>query len=165
MYSECGGEGIDGARACSSKKFGNIFQPLTVLEADQANGVNVTSILPQSTFTDNQYLGRFSQAAFWLIFIGTVLAGLSFLTGFLAHRFAFLLSALLSLIAAVALAAGAAIWTAMLVKSRQSVNDANLGLVVNYGYLLWFTWASFGATLIAFVPLVLSCCVGRPSKY
>ena len=92
------------------------------------------------------------------------MAGLAFLTGFLAHRFAFLLAAVFSLAAAALLAVGAAILTAIYYKAKNSLPDG-VGVDVDYGNALWFTWASFAACVLAFVPYIIGCCVGRREKY
>jgi len=164
LYSECGGVGVSGARACSDNHFGNRFQPVQVFQQDAPQGLDVNQILPSGVITDSDYLGKFTHAAFYLIFIGTILAGLAFLVGVTANRVAFLLAAILSLAAAACLAAGAGIWTAIIAKSRSSVNGSTIGVTVNYGNALWFTWASFAATAVAFPFLIISCCVGR-DKY
>lgn len=161
MYEVCGGDGVSGARRCGPSSFGHRYEPITVLQASQPAGIDVTQILPQGTFQDNMYLGNFTQAAFYLLFIGTCAAGVAFLVGILSHRFAFLFAALFSLLAAACIAVGAAIWTAIVYKVRDSVNNANLGITAGYGNLIWLSWAAFGASLVAFPFLVVSCCVGR----
>ncbi|KDN53604.1 hypothetical protein K437DRAFT_241811 [Tilletiaria anomala UBC 951] len=166
MYSVCGGEGVGGARSCSPNEFVHRFEPLDVLEADQSknSGFNISTVLPSGTIQDNAYLGKFSNGASIILLAGTIAAGLAFLVSFLAHHFAFLISALLALLAAVCLAVAAAIWTALVAKVRSSLTSVNIGLVVHYGQSIWLTWGAAGACLLAFVPLVLSCCTAR-SKY
>jgi len=166
LYTFCAGQGTSGPRSCADSSIGFRFEPAQVLGQDIGSNYNstLTSLIGDQTFTDSSYLGRYSHAASYIILIGTILAGLAFLTGFLAHRFAFLLAALLSLGAAALLAVGAAILTAIYYKAIHSLPD-NLGLDVNYGNALWFTWASFAACALAFIPYVIGCCTGRSNKY
>ena len=93
--------------------------------------------------------------------------GVSFLIAFLSHRFAFLLGALLALAGAALFFVGAAIWTAIIYKVRHSLADQQntSGLDVHYGNALWMTWAAGGASVLAVVPLLISCISGRRSKY
>lgn len=164
MYSVCGGLGKTADRACSSNTFGNRFMPVMTLTQDAPQNANIGNLLPQGVFQDDSYLGRFTNAAFYLLFIGTILAGLAFLFGVLANRFAFLFAALLSLGAAACLAAGVAIWTALIARIRNTLDQNGLGLTVDYGVSIWMAWAAFGATALAFPFLVISCCAGR-DKY
>jgi len=165
LYNFCGGAG--NTRSCGPRGFGDgRFEPLQVLYADinQQYQTQLNQTVSEGTFADSDYLGRFSHAAFWLIFIGTVLAGLTFLLGFLAHRFAFLVAALVALLGAAALGAGAAIFTAILVKARDSIADV-AGAQLHLTNALWMMWAAFGALTLSIVPFIISCCTGRSEKY
>lgn len=156
-------------RSCSDKSFVYEFDPIKVLQQDinQQLQPYVSQALPATTLRDSSYLGSFTKAANILAFIGTVVVGLSFLVAFLAHRFAFLLAALLALLAAGCLAVAAAIWTAIVYKVRKSVADlgSNPGVDVEYGNIIWMTWASFGAAALSVIPLLIACVSGRRSKY
>ncbi len=164
MYSVCGGVGQSGARACSPNQFGHRFEPLLTFQEDAPQGTNINQLAPAGVFQDSSYLGRFSNAAFYLLFIGTILVGLAFIIGILSNRFAFLLAALLALAGAACLAVGAAIWTAIIARVRKTLQDNAIGVAVYYGRSIWMAWASFGAAAIAFPFLIISCCVGR-DKY
>lgn len=165
MYSVCGGQGVSGERACSRDRFINIFDPVSVFEEDAGNA-NVINALPaDGVLRDEKYVRNISHAAIIILFAGTVAAGLAFFVGFLAHRFAFLVSALLSLLGAACLLVAAALWTALIAKIRNSLENVNVGIVFHYGQSIWMTWAAGGACLLAFVPLVISCCTGRRDKY
>lgn len=52
-----------------------------------------------------------SKGAFYVLFIGAVAGGLALILGFLAHRYAFLLAALLAVFAFLCEAVGCVIWT------------------------------------------------------
>ncbi|KAK0545422.1 hypothetical protein OC846_005682 [Tilletia horrida] len=166
LYNLCGGDlqrDAD-ARFCTGHQFGHRFQPYGTLVADAPDNLQqqVAQAAPQdATFADNEYLGKYTHAAFWLLFIGTIVAGLSFLAGFAAHRFAFLLAALLALVGALLIGVGAAIWTAIAVRTSHSLKDANLGVNFAYGNALWFYWGAFVGEALAIVPYILSCCAGR----
>lgn len=145
------------------------FDPIGVLQDDINSQLQpyVSQALPASTLRDSTYLTKFTKAANYLAFIGTVVVGLSFLTAFLAHRFAFLLAALLALLAAGCLAVAAAIWTAIIYKVRHSVSElgTNPGVTISYGNIIWMTWAAFAASALSVIPLLIGCVSGRRSKY
>ncbi|PWN51923.1 hypothetical protein IE53DRAFT_29609 [Violaceomyces palustris] len=165
LYNFCAGDGTSGARSCTDRSFGFEWRPLDALERDAPSSVQsqIPNLINQGTFTSSDYLGRFSKAGFYLIFVGTVLTGLSFIIGFLAHRFAFAFAALSALLGAACLGVGAAVNTAIYTKARDSVSG-QYGLELEYGNALWFIWAAFGATALAIVPYIISCFTGR-SKY
>lgn len=163
----CAGATDGKTRSCGPRGFGEgRFEPAQTLAGDIAiefqPALNAT--ISSGTFRDSDYLGKFSHAAFWLIFVGTVLAGLAFLTGFLAKRFAFALAAIFALAAAAALGCGAAIYTAILVKARDSLDGID-GLELRLTNALWMMWAAFGAAVLSIIPLILACCTGREPKY
>ncbi|KAK0518815.1 hypothetical protein OC834_006478 [Tilletia horrida] len=167
LYNLCGGNLDRSDRACTGHQFGHRFQPYATLAADapQALQAQVNQTVPADiTFADNEYLGKYTHAAFYLLFIGTILAGLSFLVGFAAHRFAFLLAAILALLAALLIGVGAALWTAMAVRTSRSLKDANIGVDFQYGNALWFYWGAFVGETLAIVPFILSCCAGRSKR-
>lgn len=167
LYSYCGGATSGSDRACSSRSFGYEFQPLDVLESDATsqNSGAVASAAPTGTFSNSSYLGKFSKAANYLAFIGTVIIGVSFLVAFLAHRFAFLLASLLALLACACFFVAAAIWTAIIYKARHSIADSTSGLVLHYGNALWMEWAAAVAAFLSVIPLLIACISGRESKY
>ncbi|PWN33090.1 uncharacterized protein FA14DRAFT_192121 [Meira miltonrushii] len=169
LYSFCAGAENFKTIACSSRNFGYKYQPLNVLQADISSQYRsfVSETVSASTFQDSSYLARFSNAANYIIFVATVVIGVSFLIAFLAHRFAFLMGALLALAGAALFFVGAAIWTAIIYKVRHSLADQQntSGLDANYGNALWMTWAAGGASVLAVIPLLISCISGRRSKY
>lgn len=163
----CGGAGTDKNRDCSDRYVGYRWEPTTVLVQDapttyssQLQNLFNTS---NGSFKNVSYLSTLSRVANVIILVGTILTGLAFLTGFLAHRFCFAFAALECLGAAGCLGVGAALWTAVLYKARNSIPD-NSGIVIDYGNSLWMTWGAFVAVVVAIVPLIIGCCLGR-SKY
>lgn len=165
MYSFCAGQGKNDDRSCSDRYIGYRWEPAQVLadDAQSTYSSEITTALGDSTFTDSHYLGLLSRVANVILLVGTILTGLAFLTGFLAHRFCFAFAALECLGAAGCLAVGSAIWTAIIYKAKKAIPD-NTGVDIDYGNALWFSWASFAAVTLAIVPLIIACCVGR-SKY
>lgn len=165
MYNYCGGSGVNGNRDCSDRYIGYRWEPVDALTSDAQTTFTgqLNQIVGDSTFTDNHYLGLLSRVANVIILVGTILSGLGFLTSFLAHRFCFAFAALECLGAAGCLATGAAIWTAIIYKARDTIPQ-NTGIDISYGNALWMTWGAFAAVVVAIVPLLVACCVGR-SKY
>ncbi|KZS93237.1 hypothetical protein SISNIDRAFT_72822 [Sistotremastrum niveocremeum HHB9708] len=64
---------------CSNKSQPNLFQPFDTMVADApAKFHTVTQfIVPNSGFTDSSFLGSLSRGAYWLCFIGSILAALA----------------------------------------------------------------------------------------
>ncbi|CAO1620176.1 unnamed protein product [Parajaminaea phylloscopi] len=165
MYTLCAGAGVSGNRDCSDRYIGYRWQPVQALEQDAPPTYTsqIQTIVGNGTVSDDHYLGLLSRVANIIILAGTILTGLAFLTGFLAHRFCFAFAALEALGAAGCLGVGAALWTAILYKAKNSVPD-NIGIVIHYGNALWMTWGAFAAITLSIIPLILACCLGR-SKY
>lgn len=167
LYSFCAGSGSD--VACSTREFGYDYQPLTVLQQDIPTEYQqfVAGAIPADVFQDETYLARFTNAANYIAFVATVVVGASFLVAFLAHRFAFLLAALLALAACGLFFVAAAIWTAIIFKVRHSLSESAStdGIDVSYGNAIWMCWAAGGAAVLAVVPLLIGCISGRRSKY
>lgn len=114
MWASCAAGTVDGdADYCSSPSFGNYLALPDIILADvpQQYQAAATNVIPSSTFTASGYLKNFTRAAFYLIFIGAILAGISLFISIAAERFAWLLGAIASLLSGVAFAAAAIIWT------------------------------------------------------
>lgn len=170
VWASCAAGTVDGtADYCSDPSFGNYLALPDIIVADvpQQYQNAASNVIPQSTFTASGYLRNFTRAAFYLIFIGAILAGISLFISIAAERFAWLLGAIAALLSGVSLAAAAIIWTIMIVKLRGAVNNATvgagtpLGITVSYGVALWLLWAAAGAMLVATLPFLLACCFGR----
>ncbi|TFK93557.1 carbohydrate-binding module family 43 protein [Polyporus arcularius HHB13444] len=164
LYSHCGY--INGSHGiCSNVSAANRFEPLVVTTADMlANYTQFTdAIITQGTFVDSNYLGDFTNGAYYLILIGTVATALALITGFLKHTFLFLLSTAFAIIGALALLIGATIWTVMIEKCK-SVNDimvgtagsqVPLGIFVSTGSALFLLWASWACLLVSILPYMI----------
>jgi len=173
IWAYCGGNSLSGTNDnyCSGTGWGRSFQPASTILSDvpSALSTDVQNALPNTTFTSEGYLNSTTKAAFYLFFIGTILAGLSFFLGLLAHRFAFLFSAICGILAFVTIAVGAVIWTVIISRVRSGINDVTLGgtalgITVHYGNGLWITWAAAGAALLSVFPFLFACCCGRRSS-
>lgn len=164
-YRQCGGDGTKFPRGCSDSYIGYRWEPLATLESDASATFSseIAALFTTGYVTEDSRLGLLSRVANVILLVGTILTGLAFLTGFLAHRFCFAFAALECLGAAGCLAVAAAIWTAILVKTRDSI-PSGVELTIRYGNGLWMMWGAFAAVSVAIVPLLLACCVGR-SKY
>ncbi|TKY90588.1 hypothetical protein EX895_000586 [Sporisorium graminicola] len=167
LYNYCAGEESGGQRACTKRHFGFEFQPVEAILADAPEGSRqeLQNFLPRGTFTNSKYLRDYSKPAMYLIFIGSCLAFIAWVAGLLSHRFAFLGAAFIALLSALCLGVGAALLTAIYVKTKDSVNNAQYGIVVHYGDALWLTWAAFVAVALSIVPYIISCCTGRSDDY
>ncbi|CAD6564274.1 MAG: hypothetical protein CYPHOPRED_003240 [Cyphobasidiales sp. Tagirdzhanova-0007] len=137
---------------CSGTKWANEFQPVPAILFDVPTQyqTQVANHLRSGTFTSDGYLGRFSKGAFYVLFIGAVAGGLALITGFLAHRIAFLLAAMLTFFAFLCEAVGCIIWTVIIEKTKSSISGT--GINVSYGDGLWLYWASTGCLFLAALP-------------
>lgn len=169
LYNFCAGAQSGSDVACDGRSFGYDFRPLDVLQQDIGSEFRtfVTTAVPAKTFADQSYTGKYTNAANYIAFVGTVVVGAAFLVAFLAHRFAFLLAALLALAAAALLFVSSAIWTAIIYRVRHSIADqaASAGIDVHYGNAIWMCWAAAAAAVLAVVPMLIACISGRRSKY
>ncbi|RPD63253.1 hypothetical protein L226DRAFT_451078 [Lentinus tigrinus ALCF2SS1-7] len=164
LYSHCGY--VNGSQGiCSNVSAANRFEPLRVITADMlANYTQFTNaIITQGTFIDSNYLGDFTNGAYYLILIGTVATALAFITGFLKHTVLFMLSTAFALVGALALLIGATIWTVIIEKSK-SVNDimvgpassqVSLGILVSTGNAIFLLWASWACLLVSILPYMI----------
>ncbi|KAI0757284.1 Glucanosyltransferase-domain-containing protein [Daedaleopsis nitida] len=164
LYSHCGFVN-DSQGLCSNISTANRFQPFTVLTADMLTNYSqiTNAIITGGTFIDSDYLGEFSNAAWYLILIGTVAAALALITGFLKHSVLFFLSTVAAIIGAIALLIGATIWT-VIIKKAQGVNNflvgpaaspAPLGIVVSTGNALFLLWAAWACLLVSILPYLI----------
>jgi len=174
LWAYCAGPSQRGTGSdvyCSGTSWGTSFTPVNAILSDVPADLQtvVTNSLPGTTFSSNGYLNSITKAAFYLYFIGAIAIFVSFILGLLAHRFAFLFSALFGIVAFIALAAAAVIWTVVISRVRSGINNAilagtPLGITVSYGNALWITWGAAGAALLSVLPFFLACCFGRRSE-
>jgi len=165
LWTYCAKSGSSGGAPdyCDGTSWAHEFRPVPAILYDvPANAqTEVANRLPGGVFTSDSYLGRFSKAAFYLLIIGTILGGLALIMGFFAHRFAYLVCALLTLFAFLCTAVGCIIWTVIIARTKQSINSAGVGILVSYGNALWIYWAATGCLLFAVLPFIFSCIAGR----
>ncbi|KAH8919740.1 hypothetical protein BT69DRAFT_1266317 [Atractiella rhizophila] len=160
---------------CSSTSFGATFKPYPILLSDVPPQYteSVAAVIPKSTFTSTGYLERLSQAAFYFLFIGALFSGIALIFGFGAHRYAYLLAAGFAFAAGALQAVGAIIWTVIVAKIKNDINDlvvgspvqTPLGIKFSYGSALWIIWGSVAALLFSIVPFFFACCTGRNRNY
>ena len=81
LYSHCAYVN-ETAGICSNSSTANRFEPFTVIIADMAaNYSSITdALVTGTTFSDSQYLGNFSNGAYYLLLIGTICAALALIT-------------------------------------------------------------------------------------
>jgi hypothetical protein len=159
---------------CSNRSAAAKFRPYEAVVSDMTSQYSgYTDIfIPASTgFRADNSLGTTTQAAYWLILLGTFCAALALITGVLKHTVTFLASTILAIMSSLMLLIGAAIWTSAL-KRAESINSFELtllsnntsiplGFTVSPGPGLYLVWASFAALLVSTVPYMLSCCTYR----
>jgi len=168
LWGYCASQTTGGNRDyCSGTSWAYEFQPVPAVVYDvPANAQQtISNALGQGTFTSSDYLGRFTKAAFYLLIIGTILGGLALVIGFLAHRVAFLLAAVLAFLGFLLTIAGCIIWVVILSRVRSSINGNGSGVNVSYGNALWIYFASSGCLLFATLPYIFSCIAGRDRYY
>ena len=102
-----------------------------------------------------------SRAAFYLLFIGTIFAGIAFLITCLIHMSALVIAGMLAFVSFALLVAGAAIWT-YIIHEFKKISSAPY--MINYGDSLWFTWAAVGCLLFA-LPTLLSGSIASRRRY
>lgn len=156
---------------CTSRGFGSTIQPAVILEQDIPERFvpALRRALPETVFTADSYLGTYTKAATYLIFIGSIAAALVMLIGLIAQRFAFFLGSLLALLSFLSLAVGLVIYTVIFSRVIAGINTATIqgtkvGITVSYGYSLWILWAAAGVMLLSILPFAIACCTGRHDK-
>ncbi|TBU34938.1 Glucanosyltransferase-domain-containing protein [Dichomitus squalens] len=164
LYSYCGY--LNGSQGtCSNTSAANRFEPFRVITADMLGNYTgfTTALITQGTFIDSNYLGDFTNGAWYLILIGTVAAALALLTGFLKHTLFFLLSTAFAVLGALSLLIGATIWT-VIIKKAEGINNfvvgsagspTPLGITVSTGDALFLLWASWACLLVSCLPYMI----------
>lgn len=174
FYSHCAY--IDDATLgiCSNRSVAAKFKPYEAILSDMASnysGYTNTFIPSNSSFRADNSSGSSTQAAYWLILLGTICAALALVTGVAKHTVTFLASTMFALTSTLMVLIGAAIWTSAL-KKAESINSFELtlssnntsiplGFTVSPGPGLYLVWASFAVLLASLVPYMVSCCTYR----
>ncbi|GAA6058381.1 hypothetical protein JCM3770_006103 [Rhodotorula araucariae] len=170
LWSYCATQGDLGAPRsyCYTRSIHPRFQPAQVLVEDiPAEYADLLqTVLPDNVFTADNYLGEYTQAATYLLMAGALATALAALIGLFARRGAFVLGAVLSIVAFVGLFIGATIWTVIVARARSAINDAttagtDVGLTVEFGNALWIAWAATALMLLSVLPFSIACCTGR----
>ncbi|TFK30744.1 hypothetical protein FA15DRAFT_662782 [Coprinopsis marcescibilis] len=174
LYSYCGyltrDETSEGQ--CTQHVMGYRYQPLSTMLADLPRNLSSLSesFIPQITpFTDTDYSGQSTKAAYWMVLLGTVCAALAFATGIPKNNFTFCLSTLFAVAGSFLLLVGASIWT-VVINRTDDVNQlltaaANksvpLGITVSMGHGVIILWVAFATLAASIVPYMISCCTWR----
>jgi len=158
---------------CSNHSTAAKFLPYETIVSDMASNYSgfTNTFIPLTNNFRAGSLGSSTQAAYWLILLGTICATLALLTGVAKHTVTFLASTIFAIMSSLMLLIGAAIWTSALNKA-ESINSFELTLVssnttiplgftVSPGPGLYLVWSSFAALLVSTVPYMLSCCTYR----
>lgn len=154
---------------CSNQTFGYPFQPFDTILGDTPTLYNIQTqfLLPkESTFVDSGYLADYTRAGFWLVFLGTLSAGIAFLGGLYKHTLTFMMSTVFSMFGAGCLLIGASIYTAVLNKAKSinsyTVADGTpLGIEVSVGPALYLVWTAFVLLFLSMGPYLISCSTYR----
>ncbi|KDN41920.1 hypothetical protein RSAG8_07137, partial [Rhizoctonia solani AG-8 WAC10335] len=154
---------------CANQTFGFPFKPFDTILGDtpELYQIQTRYVLPQaSAFTDSAYLADYTRAGFWLVFLGTLAAGIAFLSGLHKSTMTFMISTVFSMFGAGCLLIGASILTAVLTKAK-SINNYTvadgtpLGIVVSTGSALSLIWAAFVMLFMSMGPYLISCSTFR----
>jgi hypothetical protein len=154
---------------CTNHTIADQFRPYDAVISDMITNYSqyTDAIVPDLTFRNSSYLGSSSQAAYWMLLLGTICASLALFTGLVKHTVAFLVSTTLAVLGSLLLLIGAAIWT-VAIKKAESINSlvvtqttVPLGIFVSLGPGLYLIWAAFVCLLISTVPYMISCCTYR----
>jgi len=154
---------------CTNQTFGFPFQPFDAVLSDtpELYQIQTRYLLPQqSTFVDSGYLADYTRAGFWLVFLGTLSAGIAFLGGLYKHTMTFMISTVFSIFGSGCLLIGASILTAVLNKAKSinsyTVADGTpLGIVVSIGPALYLVWVAFILLFFSMGPYLISCSTYR----
>lgn len=176
LYSYCGRlVDTETHGICSNQTAAATFRPYEILISDiprtpTQDYLQLTNILIPDTnaFRDSPYLGDHTRAAYYMILIGTILAGLAFFTMLFKHTATLLASTILHVFSALFILVGAAIWTVMIQKanevSRIYIPDAvntPLGIEVSLGPGLLLLWAGFAIMTVSIIPSMITCMTYR----
>lgn len=171
LYAYCGYVNSSSHGLCSNSSAANRFRPYNVIRADMTFNYSTISdaVITNTTFIDANYLGDFTNAAWYLILIGTICAALAFVTDILKHTIGFLFATLFAILGSASLLIAATIWTVVISKA-QSINNffvgnpaapVPLGINVSVGNGVFLLWAAFACLVVSIVPIMISCCTYR----
>ncbi|KAJ8596808.1 hypothetical protein M405DRAFT_757022 [Rhizopogon salebrosus TDB-379] len=156
------------AGTCTNHTIADRFEPYTAITSDML--VNYTqysdAMFTGTTFMNSGYLGSNAHVAYYFILLGTIFATVALFTGVTRKALLFFVSTAMSIMAALFILIGAAIWTAI-IKKCEGANTLYIspgvlsGIVVSYGSGIYLTWAAFACLAASIVPYMVSCCTFR----
>lgn len=154
---------------CTNQTFGFPFQPFEAIVGDTPTRyqIQVRYVLPdESTFAQSGYLADYTRAGFWLVFLGTLSAGIAFLSGLYKSTMTFMMSTVFSMFGAGCLLIGASILTAVLNKAKAInnytvINGTPLGVEMSIGPAIYLIWTAFVLLFISMGPYLISCSTYR----
>ncbi|KAF9015466.1 actin cortical patch SUR7/pH-response regulator pali [Cyathus striatus] len=172
LYAHCGY--VDQKNGtCGNHTIGEQFKPFDAMISDMPDNYRriTVNLLPTNiTIRDTKYLGQSSKAAYWMLLLGTIAAGIAFITGIAKNNLTFFVSSIFAIAGSILLLIGAAIWT-VLVNKTAALNDlllqvqpegtVPLGIEVSAGPGLFMAWAAFACLIVSIVPYMISCCTYR----
>ncbi|KAG1826253.1 actin cortical patch SUR7/pH-response regulator pali [Suillus subaureus] len=170
LYSYCAYVNSS-AGTCTNHTIANNFEPYTAMKSDMlANYSQYSdSMFVNTTFVNSAYLAYNSRVAYYFILIGTIFATIALFTGVAKRALLFFVSTASSIMAALFILIGAAIWTSI-VKKCEDINTLEIshlnggvvsGIIVSYGNGIYLAWAAFACLAAATVPYMVSCCTFR----
>ncbi|KAG2368765.1 actin cortical patch SUR7/pH-response regulator pali [Suillus spraguei] len=170
LYSYCAYVNSS-AGTCTNHTIADKFEPFVAMTSDMLPNYTsiANSMLVKTTLFNSAYLGYNSRVAYYFILIGTIFATIALFTGVAKRALLFVISTVSSIMAALFILIGAAIWTSI-VKKCEGVNTLELtqlnggvlsGIIVSYGNGIYLAWAAFACLAAATVPYMVSCCTFR----
>jgi hypothetical protein len=170
LYSYCAYVNSS-AGTCTNHTIANNFEPYLAMKSDMLTNYTQysNSMFVNTTFINSAYLAYNSRVAYYFILIGTILATIALFTGVAKRALLFFISTVSSIMAALFILVGAAIWTSI-VKKCEGINTLDIakinggvlsGIIVSYGNGIYLVWAAFACLAAATVPYMVSCCTFR----
>ncbi|EGO02720.1 hypothetical protein SERLA73DRAFT_176062 [Serpula lacrymans var. lacrymans S7.3] len=167
LYSHCAYVNTTSG-ICTNHTVATKYEPYVAITSDMFLNYSQYSdaIFADTSFMDSSYLGSNSKAAYYFLLLGTIFAALALFTGVVKHTLAFFASTGLSIVSALFILIGAAIWTSI-VKKSEGINSLVLaqgipaGVTVSVGTGLYLSWAAFACLAVSVIPYMISCCTFR----
>ncbi|KAG1773039.1 actin cortical patch SUR7/pH-response regulator pali [Suillus occidentalis] len=170
LYSYCAYVNSS-AGTCTNRTIADNFEPYVAMTSDMFTNYSQYSdtMFANTTFINSSYLAYNSRVAYYFILLGTIFATIALFTGVARRAMLFFISTASSIIAALFILIGAAIWTSI-VKKCEGVNTWEIsqlnggiisGIIVSYGSGIYLAWAAFACLAAATVPYMVSCCTFR----
>ncbi|KAG1783624.1 hypothetical protein EV702DRAFT_1054667 [Suillus placidus] len=170
LYSYCAYVNSS-AGTCTNHTIADKFEPFIAITSDMLYNYTqyCDTMFVNTTFINSSYLAYNSRVAYYFILIGTIFATIALFTGVARRALLFFISTASSIIAALFILIGAAIWTSI-VKKCEGINTVEIsplnggvlsGFIMSYGNGIYITWAAFACLAAATVPYMVSCCTFR----